>query len=183
MYLESYEDTLNNLQLKQSETQRNLLALEDQFQEEYMLGYMLDTEAEGSLLSIDDFRNPFSYQLNITQNNESVPTNIDLVETFNYLIGLHVRTVQQIDGFRVITGTNRTGERILVIWRDIEEKPNEVMKEFFQTQGYHEAEPAFDHIYVNGDCTLDMLQTETSTWQLHLLEATFLHQMFDTQDV
>lgn len=181
--LESYEDTLNNLRLVRNEAQEGMLAFHDQFQEEYMLGYMLDTEAKGSLLSVEDFREPFSYQLNITQNNESAPTRIDLVETFNYLIGLHVENIRQSDGFRVVTGKSRKGEKVLVIWRNIEEKPNDILNTFFETQGYHEANPAFDHIYVNGACTLETLQTETSTWQVHLLEAAFLSHMFETQDV
>ena len=90
---ESYEDVLNNLSLNASTTQSSLLTNSD-FKDEYMLSYMLDVESRDSLLNIDAFKNPFNYKLNITRNNESLETVIDLVETFNYLIGLHVKTIQ-----------------------------------------------------------------------------------------
>ncbi|MGD9557714.1 MAG: DNA methyltransferase, partial [Mangrovibacterium sp.] len=87
MRLESYEDTLNNLELKRSETQQQVLDMNSTFREGYMLNYMLDVEAQGSLLNLEWFENPFNCYLNITRNNELQPTKIDLVETFNYLIG------------------------------------------------------------------------------------------------
>ena len=74
------------------------------FKDEYLLSYMLDVESRYSLLNLDAFKNPFNYKLNITRNNESQETVIDIVETFNYLIGLHVKTMQTIRGFKVVTG-------------------------------------------------------------------------------
>lgn len=183
MRLESYEDTLNNLRLERSDAQEGMLALDDQFYEEYMLGYMLNMEAEGSLLSVEDFSDPFGYQLRIIENNEAVPTRIDLVETFNYLMGLHVETIRSLEGFRIVTGTNRDGERVLILWRNVEEKSNEALNQFFQEQGYDQAEAGLDHIYVNGDCTLETLRKEDTHWQVHLLEEEFLKRMFDTHDV
>src|SRR3712207_8448215 len=63
-----------------------------QVREQYMLSYMLDVESRGSasLLNIDAFENPFSYELNIATNTigETRPVAVDLAETFNYLIGL-----------------------------------------------------------------------------------------------
>jgi len=62
--LESYEDALNNLQLKRSPEQGSLLEQHDSLREQYMLSYMLDVESAGSasLLNIDAFTNPFNYR-------------------------------------------------------------------------------------------------------------------------
>ena len=66
--LESYEDTLNNLELKRTDKQEQLLLsneMSKKAKEEYMLSYMLDVESKGSLLNINTFKDPFNYKLNI----------------------------------------------------------------------------------------------------------------------
>ncbi|GIW83361.1 MAG: site-specific DNA-methyltransferase [Gemmatales bacterium] len=97
--LESYEDTLNNLQLKRTDAQRSLLEHAeaqgpDRLREQYMLRYMLDVETRGSqsLLNIAQFTDPTAYTLNVKRpgSDESRETNVDLIETFNWLIGLVV---------------------------------------------------------------------------------------------
>ena len=51
---------------------------------------MVDFESRGSLLNVEAFTNPFAYTMKITEKNECKERNIDLCETFNYLIGLTV---------------------------------------------------------------------------------------------
>jgi adenine-specific DNA-methyltransferase len=92
--LESYDDTLNNLELDDN-PQRNALMEEiPELRHDYTLKYMLDVETRGSasLLNTEWFRDPEGYKLKIKQpdSDESRETSIDLVETFNWLIGLHV---------------------------------------------------------------------------------------------
>ena len=92
--LESYEDTLNNLQLRRTPAQGELLStLPQQAKDDYLLHYMLDVESRGSLLSVEDFKKPFDYTLNVAVDSAGAfePRKIDLVETFNYLIGLRVK--------------------------------------------------------------------------------------------
>jgi adenine-specific DNA-methyltransferase len=181
--LESYEDVLNNLSLKQNKTQVSLLETSE-FKDEYMLSYMLDVESRDSLLNVDVFKNPFNYKLNITRNNESQETIIDLVETFNYLIGLHVKTVQTIKGFKVITGvTNERGEETLVIWRNTEEKSNQDLNDFFTKMEFSTKDSEFQRIYVNGDNHLENLKTVDDNWKVVLIEEEFMKRMFDVQDV
>ncbi len=88
--LESYEDALNNLILKRSKGQQNLLDQHAELREDYLLGYWLDVETQdsASLLNLDCFEDPFNYRLNIATGtaNAARPTKIDLVETFNYLL-------------------------------------------------------------------------------------------------
>ncbi|MGB6848666.1 MAG: site-specific DNA-methyltransferase, partial [Thermoanaerobaculia bacterium] len=97
--LESYEDTLNNLELRRTGDQDQLLLSqqaggEDGLREQYLLRYMLDVETRGSqsLLNTGAFTDPTLYRLKvkIPGSDESREVNVDLLETFNYLIGLSV---------------------------------------------------------------------------------------------
>ena len=80
--IESYEDTLNNLNLRRDGRQGALLdAMSDQARDDYLMRYMLDVEARGSLLSVGDFRKPFDYTLNIAVDSAGAhePRKVDLV--------------------------------------------------------------------------------------------------------
>lgn len=94
--LESYEDALNNLALRRTPAQDSLLERPGsrELSEQYMLRYMLDTETRGSpsLLAIQQFTDPTAYTMRIKRpsTDESVVTPVDLIETFNWLIGLTV---------------------------------------------------------------------------------------------
>jgi adenine-specific DNA-methyltransferase len=185
--LESYEDTLNNLELRRTEAQQSPLEQHPAFREDYMLHYMLDVESRGSasLLNLDRFEDPFSYKLDIATGTvgETKPTVVDLVETFNYLIGLRVKTNDQIGGIRVVTGTNPQGERVLILWRNIKETDNDKLDDWFQKQGYNTKDQEYDVIYVNGDNNLENLKKPDQTWKVRLIEEEFLRRMFDVQDV
>jgi adenine-specific DNA-methyltransferase len=98
--LESYEDTLNNLRLRRTEAQRSLFDLPraqgpERLKEQYLLRYMLDVETRGSqsLLNIAAFTDPTAYTLTVKRpgSDESQEVNVDLIETFNWLIGLTVQ--------------------------------------------------------------------------------------------
>ncbi len=184
--LESYEDSLNNLRLSRQPQQQQLLDLNERFHEEYLLHYWLDVESEGSLLSTAAFERPFDYQLNITQNNESVPTRIDLVETFNYLIGLKVKTTERIRGLHVVTGETLDGQQVLVIWRNLTGEgavTNAALDEFFQKRDYSTRDREFDRIYVNGDNNLENLKTGDEQWKVGLVEEVFFGAMFEGGDL
>lgn len=186
--LESYEDALNNLDISRSSGQSNLLEQHGELREDYTLRYMLDVETRGSasLLNVEQFADPFSYKLNVSNGGsagETRPVNVDLVETFNYLIGLRVKHIDSIDGFRVVEGTNPKGERVLIIWRNTTEKPNVELDQFFQKQAYKTGDNEFDLIYVNGDNNLENLRRTDETWKVRLIEQEFHRLMFDVRDV
>jgi len=152
--LESYEDALNNLELHRTQEQQGLLDLApaqgaSKLKEQYMLRYLLDVETRGSpsLLNVAAFTDPTAYKLKVKRpgSDESREVNVDLLETFNWLIGLTVQHVaapqtfnaetkrdgegrllmndwlkQDADGrwwFRTVTGTTPDGRKTLVIWR------------------------------------------------------------------
>ncbi len=181
--LESYEDALNNLILRgRTKQQQDLLKSHPQLREDYMLGYWLDVEARdsGSLLNTEQFEDPFNYKLNIATDSVGItkPTRVDLVETFNYLLGLTIQHIDTVRDFKVITGTNPKEESVLVIWRNVKEQDNAVLEEFFDKSGYNPGDTEYDHIYVNGDHTLDDPHSKVK-----MIEIEFKRLMFDVQDV
>jgi adenine-specific DNA-methyltransferase len=160
--LESYEDALNNLEVKRSATQQNLLDTAeahgaDKLREQYLLRYMLkvETRESPSLLNVAAFTDPTLYRLVVKRpgSDESRDVNVDLIETFNWLLGLRVQHIAiphvfsaqferdkekrlRLKGrikpdasgpywFRTITGTTPDGRKTLVIWRKLSGKPEE----------------------------------------------------------
>ena len=152
--LESYEDTLNNLvEPRRTANQQAALAVgksdSTELGAQYVLRYMLDieTRASPSLLNVAAFTDPTSYWLTVKTpgSDESADANVDLLETFNWLIGLTVHHIAapntfeaeaERDGenrlrligkleqreagrwwFRSVTGKMPDGRSVLVIWR------------------------------------------------------------------
>jgi adenine-specific DNA-methyltransferase len=183
--LESYEDTLMNIELRTpNSAQRTLLDSLPAVREDYLLRYLLPSEATGSpsMLNLDQFEDPFRYQLQRFQPGETRTVAVDLPETFNWLLGLAVERVRFVDGFQTVEGMDPDGRRVLVIWRSLrdERHTNERLETFFKEQGYldRSIDAILDHIYVNGDCTLSSLRPEGATWQVSLTEEAFHRLMF-----
>lgn len=187
MRLESYEDALNNLELRRTPAQQALLDVPDAqpLREDYLLHYMLDVESRGSLLPIDRFAEPFNYQLKIATSSvgESQQVAVDLVETFNYLLGLRVRAVTGTRDVRVVDGVDTDGAKVLVIWRSMSSIPNKTLDEFFEQHDLRARTSASDIIYVNGDNNLESLRRNDETWQVRLIEEEFKQRMFNVRDV
>jgi adenine-specific DNA-methyltransferase len=158
--LESYEDTLNNLETVRTTTQQSLLDTVDSqgpdgFREQYLLRYMLNVETRSSqsLLNVKAFTDPTAYRLKVKRpgSDESQEVNVDLLETFNWLVGLTVQQIaapqsfsaaferdgekrlclkgrlrQESDGpywFRTVSGTSPDGRKTLIIWRKLTGEP------------------------------------------------------------
>lgn len=179
--LEQYEDTLNNLQPKNQRLDFDNENGKGDFEETYFLRYMLDTETKGDLFNLEWFKNPFAMSIKTTKDNELVDTHVDMVETFNYLIGLNVETLRYPkDGYCVVEGTTHIGnERTLVIWRNCNKVSNEDLNEFFRKQAYCSTDSEFDKIYVNGDNTLPNIKTDEEHWKVVLIEEEFKKRMFE----
>lgn len=173
--LESYEDTLNNLYLQS----RVELDFNGKAKEEYLLQYMLELESRDHLFNLEMFRKPFDYQLKVTENNELKPTKVDLVETFNYLIGLFVSKVQRVKDIKVIEGTTRSGIKTLIIWRDLDtathDEVEKLLRRFYDSQKTKE----FQQIYINGDHHLENFKSEGDNQKIKLIEETFFKKMFN----
>lgn len=162
LHLESYEDALNNLDVHRSEAQHSLLQQAESqgqngFREQYMLKYMLDVETRGSqsLLNVTAFADPTAYKLRVKRpgTDESQDVNVDLLETFNWLLGLRVKHIAapqsfvaefERDGenklcvkgrmkldtngpwwFRRVEGTTPDGRNALIVWRKLTGNPEQ----------------------------------------------------------
>ena len=176
MRLEQYEDTLNNLTVQPV----NISTDNADFYGGYMLGYMLDIETRDSLFNMKWFRNPWNMKLLITRQNETREEKIDVIETFNYLIGLNVISIlYPRKGICTVEGVTRSGERTLVIWRDCDTVDNKTLDDFFKKMNYSTRDTEFDRIYVNGDNNLENLRTDEEQWKVVLIEQEFAKRMFE----
>lgn len=203
MRLESYEDALSNIEL--SDDGGQLAAL---LGEEYLIHYMVDLESRGSLLDVEAFSNPFAYTMKVTEKNECKESNIDLCETFNYLIGLTVNNqsaisyflskpaenpayegavdlVSDINGqyaFRQIEGTLPDGRRALIIWRTVTDDviaSNAALDAYFTTYRKNAQDRKYDVIFVNGDSNLENLRGNNESWKVQVTEIEFKKRMFE----
>ena len=201
--LESYEDALSNIRLK-DDTQ-GLMGL---FGEEYLIRYMLDLESRDSLLDLEAFRDPFAYRMKITEKNECKERPVDLIETFNYLIGLTVKhqgamvcfsavpaAEPAYEGavelskdpsgayaFRQVEGSLPDGRRALVIWRAVTDdlrQSNAALDAYFTKYRINPADREYDVIFVNGDSNLENLRTANETWKVQMTELEFKKRMFE----
>jgi adenine-specific DNA-methyltransferase len=193
--LESYEDTLNNLQLRRTAAQGDMFdTLPQQAKDDYLLHYMLDVESRGSLLSVEDFKKPFDYTLNVAVDSAGAfePRKIDLVETFNFLIGLRVKHIdaQPQRGFVTVTGTLPSNETCLVLWRDCDVLDYEGISKLCDKLAINPADNEFDVVYINGDHNIPTVLTQTAeeggatrVLKLRQIEPEFLERMFSVEDI
>jgi len=204
MRLESYEDALSNIEMQSNEQALSL------FGDEYLINYMIDLETKGSLLNLDKFKEPFRYEMKITEKNESKQRTVDVVETFNYLIGLTVSSqgaVSYFDavsakapayegavdlaknnsgefGFKQIEGTLPDGRRALVIWRTVSDdtlKSNAALDAYFTKYRINPLDREYDVIFVNGDNNLENLRTDKESWKVQMTETEFKARMFEEE--
>ncbi|MGJ8649489.1 MAG: DNA methyltransferase [Opitutaceae bacterium] len=189
--LESYEDTLNNLHLKRNDAEE---LFTDELKDDYLLNYMLDVESQGSLLSVDDFKKPFDYMLKIAADSAGAFTTqkVDLVETFNYLIGLRVKHIdaQFERGYVAVEGTLPSEERCLVLWRDCELVDYDALNKLCEKLQINPKDSEYDVVYINGDHNIPSVTQETEdeggisrSLKLRQIEPEFLKQMFEVEDV
>lgn len=218
--LESYEDTLNNLESRRTNAQQTQLNTPEAqkaggFREQYILRYMLNVETRGSqsLLNTQAFNDPTSYKLKVKQpgSDESREVTVDLIETFNWLIGLKVRHISapksfigsfkrdaekclRLEGclesdangpywFRTLMGTTPDGREALVIWRKLTGNPEKdnLILDEWFTISYLDSGCEFDIVWVNGGNNLENIKPPGDLWGVRLIEEDFHRLMFDTE--
>jgi len=184
MDLESFDDSLNNIEPRRTGDQASLLEQDGDLREQYILSYILEVDARGSqsLLNVDAFRNPYEYKLRVERNGEMQLVNVDLIETFNWLLGLTVKHIDMVRGVWVVEGTNPDGKLVLVLWRNLDETDNDKLDDWFKKQKYNTLDQEYDVVYVNGDNNLENFRTGDQTWKVRLIEEEFGRLMFDVQD-
>ncbi|MBB3061084.1 DNA methyltransferase [Microbulbifer rhizosphaerae] len=241
--LESYEDTLGNLALHRGKGQQELLQAHenselDAARQSYVMNYMLEVETRGSasLLNTKLFTDPTAYKLDVrsASGDETKAVRVDLLETFNYLLGLTVEHIaaplwfdaevsqgeygrwqaqvsrvsaealagkskterKQLWWFRTVYGTNRAGQKVLVVWRNLpsliagEEKGllldnavlDAVLIEKLNIRLTQSADDEVDILYVNGDHNIAIPKNRhgepMEEARLQLIEEAFHRLMF-----
>ena len=184
--LESYEDTLNNLELRRSDL---FDSLSKDVQQDYLLNYMLNLESRGSLLNVSHFEKPFDYGLNISTISAGAYEwqKVDLVETFNYLIGAKVigvddkRTEQGFVAIECHLPNQSADEKTLIFWRDCERVDYDGLQKQFDRLGINPADSEYSQVYVNGDHTLETVWDGEQSGSLKIIsiEDAFLSLMFE----
>ena len=154
-------------------------------QNEYMLNYMLEIESRKSLLGLGKLAHPFDYTLDLAVDSSGAtkPQKVDMVETFNYLIGLRVQLVDRniSKGYVLVQGELPSGEEALVFWRDLGKEDNAELKKILDKQGIHPRENGFV-LYVNGDHNLPNTVKEDGEEKIikvRSIEADFNRLMFE----
>lgn len=174
--IESYEDALDSLTVT---SRKDLLpAGNDAMAEDYQLRYALGEQtADNASLVGRDFVDPFNYALSVVRDGARGDVNVDLAETFNFLLGLRVSARRRIDGVLTVTGVTRAGENCLILWRDMNKMDAAKLDAWFTK---HRATFGDDlnTIYVNGDHTLNALQQPADKWQAVTTEPAFRELMF-----
>jgi len=95
--VESYEDALSNLPAPDG----GLLDGRPEEEKDVMLRYAIDLELGPYILDLDIFRDPWGYEIEaqVAGNQEIRSNRVDLVETFNLLIGLKVHAYGPIERY------------------------------------------------------------------------------------
>ena len=177
--LESYEDTMDSLEVTPPSTaQQDLLAENPALAEDYRLRYALGVETAGSACLLGKaFADPSTYTLSVVRDGVRREVQVDLPETFNYLIGLRVASRQRIDGVLAITGKEPEGRNCLILWRNLDETDHAALDAWFNRNREQFAEP-LDIIYANGDHTLNAMQQPGENWTAKTIEPIFRELMF-----
>jgi adenine-specific DNA-methyltransferase len=181
--LESYDDTLDNLQSALSTQKQAALfdtdARPTPFGRDFMLHYMLEHTTEGSpsLLDARALERPFDRTLRVSLGGPEVRT-VDVVETFHWLIGLTVtaRKRWSTPAIHVSRGTLPDERRAVVVWRDssvtLEALHTWFAEELLGTLG------DVDVVYVNGDENLRRFRPDGHRWEVRHSHHEFGQRMF-----
>ncbi len=153
--LESYEDALDSIEFDDAGGQ---LRLQERF-DDYLLTYMphWETRDSATLLNVSRLTRPFTYRLRVHVNGDKQERTVDLPETFNYLLGLNVRTRRTHDdgGRRYLVYRGETRERpghpVAVIWRETDDWAAQDFRRDRQFVIERQMAEDGDMVYVNGD--------------------------------
>ncbi|MFA5527578.1 MAG: DNA methyltransferase [Peptostreptococcales bacterium] len=146
-YLEQYEDSLNNIDFKES----NTLAKESK---DYKIKYMLEFESKDNnvFLNLDALDDPFNYKLVIESNNVKKEVSVDLVETFNYIAGIEVRSIKKLKNdliYYIVVKGKKEERNVIIIWRNKNNNFDPVKDKDFILKEIIKEE--YDEILVNGN--------------------------------
>jgi adenine-specific DNA-methyltransferase len=159
--LEAYEDALHNLATEATldrEAPRAKAFKEALGPDTYRLRYLarLPLKASASLLDIAALEHPFEYTIEVLTEDGPKTQSVDLVETFNFLYGLHVERLETWTNpaddrrYRAVRARRRDERKVLVLWRDMGGLDPAAERVFLEAK-VKETGP-FEEVLINGDC-------------------------------
>ncbi len=124
--------------------------------DEHQLNYILesDTKESPTFLNISELKNPFNYQLKIVKDMQTQKQDIDLPETFNYLIGLSVKTRQCLkdEDRRYLVYKGTVGQKtVVIIWRETAGWEQEDWERDYSFIQEHKLTDDASEVYINTD--------------------------------
>jgi len=172
--LESYEDALHNLSTE--ETRSRVKAKERAYKRavgdsEYRLSYLvrLPLESNASLLNLAALEHPFDYRMEVLTDSGPREEKVDLIETFNFLLGIHVERLETWTNdkdsrtYRVVKARDRNDQRTLIIWRDMKDLDPAVERRFLEPK--IKSEGLFNEILINGDTATPGIKSLDGTFK------------------
>ena len=151
-HLEDFEDSIRNLHFIEMDGKKKGST-------DYRIRYMLDFESKDSsvFLNCDQLNFPFEYVLSTYFSGAIQDLRVDLVETFNYIMGIEVSSIERkFNGsqmYLIIKG-KRNDKKIIVIWTTKDQTFDPVQdKEFTESEILSHEQ--FEEIYVNGNSLIN----------------------------
>lgn len=179
-YIEQYEDSLDNIEFLREKEGEKLSELFEGY-----IKYMLDYETQGSacLLNIDKMKDPFNYKLkvNIKEVGEPKEEIVDLIETFNYLLGIKVNKYK----FRKFNGRKyvfvfgeKDNKKIVIVWRNVKGFKKEDYEKDRENILKTIKDEEFDIIYHNDQSYLEK-EIDGKNVEIRIIEDEFKNLMFE----
>ncbi len=159
--LEQYEETLENIAFSASEAVVQEALKFDQYHPKYFMEF--ESKGNKTMVNTELMKDPWDYTLKVWDGyTYDTKHSVDLVETFNYLIGMHMQKciTKEINGkkYQFINGHNNANKKILVIWRNVKnwnldnyKSDAEVLKK--EIKGY-----SYDLLYINDQAHIEGYQ-------------------------
>jgi adenine-specific DNA-methyltransferase len=159
--LEQYEEALENIAFTAPAGATQMALKLDSYIPKYFLEF--ETKGSQTLVNTAAMHDPWDYKLKVwdgfTYDTEQA---VDLVETFNYLIGLHMQKciTKELHGrkYQFVYGNNNANKNILVVWRSVKDwkiddykADSEVLKEELANYQY-------DLLYINDQAHIEDYQ-------------------------
>lgn len=150
--LEQYEEALENIAFTANKDAQQQALEFDQYIPKYMLEF--ETKNSQTLVNTQAMKNPWDYNLKVwdgfTYDTEQA---VDLAETFNYLIGLHMQKciTKEINGikYQFVYGHNNANKKILVVWRNVKDWEIEDYKADSEALKAELKNYTYDVLYIN----------------------------------
>lgn len=159
--LEQYEEALENIAFTANKDAQQQALEFDQYIPKYMLEF--ETKNSQTLVNIEAMKDPWDYKLKVwdgfTYDTEQA---VDLVETFNYLIGLHMQKciTKEINGntYQFVYGHNNANKNILAVWRNVKDWEIEDYKADSEALNAELKNYTYDLLYINEQAHIEGYQ-------------------------